>query len=248
MLRRILIGEFALVCVLFLLLWMPQCALPDNSASKRSAQHDPGTEERSEEKSEPRDQQPTSYAYLGAVESPVPQTSESNRAVPARQRSETDEKGEGDSQNVSQGSIPELTIEVTASRLRVAAERLGYVLVAQTSQGILGKIEEGTLIPMRQAERKQYATRGRSASKHPDAGALRRGIAAQLPEADPDDVRLTYLVPTEVEARFVEAQLSAIEEAGLTPDEVAVVYARYSEDAIKVTRLRLTDGSVRDAS
>jgi hypothetical protein len=112
-----------------------------------------------------------------------------------------------------------------------------------TESVVLGKIENGRLEPIEKTELRQYAARARSARRHPEYDRLRGQVARRLPDRDAGAVRLIYLVPKKVERAFVRAQMEAIRERGLTPEEVAVVKARYKGDSIEITSIQRKSGS-----
>jgi hypothetical protein len=206
-----------------------------------------------------------SYSYLGSVSRSVPETRAIDNGTGAERgsASETESpagaKGQGDSPTQSSGRVPELTIRLGERSIEEVAAKFGYQMVAigpsgnassSSSSGkdspesvVLGKIENGRLESMKKTELKQYAGRARSARRHPEYDRLRRRVARRLPGRGAGAIRLIYLVPKKVEQAFVQAQMEAIRERGLAPEEVAVVKARYKGDAIEVTDIERKSGS-----
>ena len=206
-----------------------------------------------------------SYSYLGSVSRSVPETRAIDNGTGAERgsASETESpagaKGQGDSPTQSSGRVPELTIRLGERSIEEVAAKFGYQMVAigpsgnassSSSSGkdspesvVLGKIENGRLESMKKTELKQYAGRARSARRHPEYDRLRRRVARRLPGRGAGAIRLIYLVPRKVEQAFVQAQMEAIRERGLAPEEVAVVKARYKGDAIEFTDIERKSGS-----
>lgn len=140
--------------------------------------------------------------------------------------SESGEENAGDNEVLS-GEVPELTIELGSQQLENIAQRFGYLLVAVTDEAIVGKIIGGELQPITQAEIDQYSRRGRDASVIQEYDRLITGVANHI-NVKRSDIRLYYLVPIQVENRFIEFQIQEIRNAGLKPDQVRLMIARYT--------------------
>lgn len=189
-----------------------------------------------------------SYSYLGSVSRSVPETRSVDNGAGAKKggaskpESSPGAKGQGNSPTQSSGHVPELTIRLGDRSLEEVAARFGYQMVAigpsrkdSPESVVLGKIVNGRLKPMEKTELKQFAGRARSARKHPEYNRIRNRVARRLADKSAEDVRLIYLVPKETEKAFVRTQMEAIRKRGLSPEEVAVVKARYEGSSIEVT-------------
>ena len=124
------------------------------------------------------------------------------------------------------GLIPDLDIRLAGADLRQIMHRYGYVPAIKTRSRLLGKIAGGRFVPLTPAELSQYARRGRSGADHPEAGPWLRRVATELhiPLAD---VQFIFLVPLATEEIFIAAENAALQRAGQSAADVALVQAHF---------------------
>lgn len=147
---------------------------------------------------------------------------------------------------MSEGDIPELTIELREWDIRTVANRLGFVLVATTDQRVLGKVIDDSFMPMTHSELSRYSTRARSAEAIKNYAELCDRIARQF-GVSPYEVRLMFLVPLSVERRFVGEQRRILNEMSLAPTQVVLMRGFYdSQFNVQITELVTKDGKSID--
>ena len=130
---------------------------------------------------------------------------------------------------ITEGEIPDLTIRLNGMDLESVADQLGFQLVASTRERILGKIVSGNLMSITEQERSRYALRAREATGIQNYDRMKKVISEQ-PDVQGQEVRLFFLVPNEVEERFTQFQKREMAKAGLRPDQIQLMIARYTPD------------------
>ena len=130
---------------------------------------------------------------------------------------------------ITEGEIPDLTIRLNGMDLESVAERLGYQLVASTQERIHGKIVSGSLISISDQERARYADRAREATGIQNYTRMVQVLASRL-EIPRNQLRLYYLVPNEVEEKFIQFQKREMANAGLRPDQIQLMIAQYTQN------------------
>ncbi len=144
----------------------------------------------------------------------------------------------------SLGAIPDLDIRLAGVDLRRIMQQYGYVPAIKTRTRLLGKIAGPQFLPMTAAEISRYARRGRSGANHPEAGRWLRRVAAEL-RLPLDELQFIFLVPQTTEQIFIAAEMAAIQRAGKSPQDIALVRAHFSPDlAIVVDALVTKTGEV----
>ena len=174
------------------------------------------TEAESEEMQESLQDQPVSYNFVGKYEGILDKPAEP----------ETMDELQVENNAELEGQIPELTIELNGHSIRDIADHYGYVLALMTEDRMLGTIKDGELKQLDQQFLSSFANRARAAEISTDILPLIKQLQQHLDQS----VRAVYLVPNQVEEQFIQIQLQAIREAGLTPSEVHLVTARYLDD------------------
>lgn len=179
-----------------------------------------------------------SFAYLGRVKPPESRSKKKTLAGTGTIKSALPTG----LNRVSEGEIPELTIELREWDVWTVANRLGFVLVAATDEKLLGKIIGNTFVPLTQSELSRYSTRARSAEAIENYAELCDRIARQF-GVSPNEVRLMFLVPLSVERRFISEQRRVLSEMSLAPTQVALMRGFYdSRFNVQITELVTKDG------
>jgi len=130
---------------------------------------------------------------------------------------------------ITEGKIPDLTIRLNGMDLESVAERLGYQLVASTQERIHGKIVTGSLIPISKQERARYSDRAREATGIQNYNRMVQVIASRL-EIPRNQLRLYYLVPNDVEERFIRFQKREMANVSLKSDQIQLMIAQYTQN------------------
>lgn len=216
---------------------------PNESSSGGSSPSESSPEESSSGASGER-----TYSFAGSVSKDIPevedrsnasggQSGSSSSSTSREGNSQGGEPGKGDSRSQQDGTVPELTIQVTGDNITAVADRFDYQMAAITGSGdaLLGTVEGGTLRSLSEGELSRYAGRARSARRHPKYQEILHRVARQVSGQGADSIRLIYLVPKAVENQFVRAQMWALDRKGLSPDEVAKMEARPKGQSIEIT-------------
>jgi len=188
------------------------------------------------------------YSFAGSVSKDIPevedrsnasggQSGSSSSSTSREGNSQGGKPGKGDSRSQQDGTVPELTIQVTGDNITAVADRFDYQMAAITGSGdaLLGTVEGGTLRSLSEGELSRYAGRARSARRHPKYQEILHRVARQVSGQGADSIRLIYLVPKAVEDQFVRAQMRALDRRGLSPAEVAKMEARPEGQFIEIT-------------
>jgi hypothetical protein len=188
------------------------------------------------------------YSFAGSVSKDIPevedrsnasgrQSGSSSSSTSREGNSQGGKPGKGDSRSQQDGTVPELTIQVTGESITAVADRFDYQMAAITGSGdaLLGTVEGGTLRSLSEGELSRYAGRARSARRHPKYQEILHRVARQVSGQGADSIRLIYLVPKAVENQFVRAQMQALDRRGLSPTEVAKMEARPKGQSIEIT-------------
>ena len=188
------------------------------------------------------------YSFAGSVSKDIPevedrsnasggQSGSSSSSTSREGNSQGGKPGKGDSRSQQDGTVPELTIQVTGDNITAVADRFDYQMAAITGSGdaLLGTVEGGTLRSLSEGELSRYAGRARSARQHPKYQELLDQVARQVPGQGAGSIRLIYLVPKAVENQFVRAQMRVLDRRGLSPAEVAKMEARPKGQSIEIT-------------
>lgn len=142
------------------------------------------------------------------------------------------------------GAVPDLDLRLAGVELSRVMAHLGYVPAIKTRTRLLGKILGAQFVPMTAAERARYARRGRAGADHPDAERWLQRVAAELrlPRAE---LEFIFLVPLATEQIFIAAEMAALQRAGKSPQDIALVRAHFTADlAIVVDVLLSKTGEV----
>lgn len=157
-----------------------------------------------------------SYSFVGKIE-----------GITDR-RTEEKEKEQPDVEDNPQldGVIPELTIELNGMDIRQIARHYGYVLALMTNDRLLGPVENGELKQLTAGFMENYAPRARAADIPAEYLPLVNRLQSHLNQT----IRAVYLVPNHVEEKFIDIQMQAIRDAGMKPEQVVLVRAKYLSD------------------
>ena len=218
---------FMLVC--FLVVMMGSCSLlmvdsdeseQATSAEKNEHEASQQTEkekqeqEQEEEMNEPEEEQPT-YSFIGATDGITDE--------PVREEEPPEDTAPEDK---TEGYIPELTIENGNVNMKDVKSHYGFVPALITDEKFVGRVKSGEIVSIDDSLLQDYAQRGRDASGDPEL----RKLAEKVSSSFDDSVYPVYMVPNDVEEYFVETQMQAIQEQGLSPEDVDLVRARYRRD------------------
>ena len=220
----------------------------NESSSNESSSGGSSPSESSPEESSSGASGERTYSFAGSVSKDIPevkdrsnasggQSGSSSSSTSREGNSQGGKPGKGDSRSQQDGTVPELTIQVTGDNITAVADRFDYQMAAITGSGdaLLGTVEGGTLRSLSEGELSRYAGRARSARQHPKYQELLHRVARQVPGQGAGSIRLIYLVPKAVENQFVRAQMRALDRKGLSPDEVAKMEARPKGQSIEIT-------------
>lgn len=127
------------------------------------------------------------------------------------------------------GDVPDLDIRLAGVDLQQVMLKYGYVPAIKTRARLLGKIAGAQFVPLTAAEISRYARRGRSGAGHPQAQTWLRRVAAEL-RLPLDELQFIFLVPHATEQIFVAAAMAAIQRAGQSPENIALVRAHFQPD------------------
>lgn len=129
----------------------------------------------------------------------------------------------------SLGAIPDFDIRLAGVDLQQIMQRYGYLPAIKTRDRLVGKIVGAQFVPLRPQEISRYARRGRSGAEHPEAETWRRRVAAELNLAV-EELQFIFLVPHATEEIFIAAEIEAIQRAGKSAAEIALVHAHFQPD------------------
>lgn len=174
-------------------------------------------EKENEQIEEPAQSPPVSYNFVGKFDGISDEPAEQQDT---REELQVEDNAEKD------GKIPELTIELNGQNIHDIAKHYGYVLTLMTKDKILGTIKNGELNQVDQHFLSNFANRARAAEISTDIEPIIKRLQQHLDQP----IKAVYLVPNQIEEQFIQIQLQAIREVGLTPDEVNLVTAKYLSD------------------
>jgi hypothetical protein len=152
-----------------------------------------------------------------SVRQTSPQAAEADTLLPLGRQNPT---------STGLGAIPDLDIRLAGADLRQVMQRYGYVPAIKTRSRLLGKIAGGRFVPFTPAELSQYARRGRAGADHPEAEPWLRRVAAEL-RIVLAELQFIFLVPLATEEIFIAAETAALQRAGRSAADIALVQAHF---------------------